>query len=311
MKKLIILVVALVALLAIWYWMSGSDEMTGGGKAPEFATEADTLSVTKLVVKRWGQPDIVMNQGSGGIWMLTEPLAQRANQNMAIQLVRGLSMMALKDRVSSRPEMQSNFQVDELQASRLQAFHGETMVADMYVGKLATDMIHVYARRAGSDDVYMATGGSAMAAFRTRQLNDFRDHSILNLDLALIDSVHIVTLQHDYTIAHADTISWQARIGRKGYQPAERAVTEGVLRGLVSMRASGFADDSTTIDWSKPVARVSLWSLGRDPVEMSMQPVVGGKDYWVNVDGHAYVYKVFESTFKSLDRDPAALFVAP
>lgn len=309
MKKIVILAIALLVLLGIWYGVSKFTGPGGENERPVYATKADTLTISKVVVKRWQQPDIVMEKNADGFWMLTEPLKQRANQNLAIQLVRGMATMVFKDLVSNREAMQANFQIDELQAARLQAYDQDTLVADVYVGKTAPDMMHVYARKAGSDDIYTATGGGALSRFRTRNLDEFRDHSILDLDVALVDSTHIVAGKHDFTIARRDTTSWQMRIGDKGYKPSEKAPTEAILRSLTKLRASGFADDSTVIDWSKPAAHVNIWLLGRQPVELWMQPVGGdATDYWVKVAGDPWVYKVFESAFKAVDRDPETLY---
>lgn len=310
MKKIVILLIALVALLGAWYWLSQSDATRDRNEPVEYATQADTLLVSKLVVKRWNQPEIVMTKDADGFWNLIEPLEHRANQNLAEQLVKGLALMVLKDRVSSRMEMQANFEIDETQAAQLQAYHGPNLVADMYVGKMAPDMVHTYVRRVGSDDVYTATGGTALARFRVRSLDDFRDHTIADFGVSAIDSAHIRTVEHTYSVTRADTMSWEVRIGNAGYKPAERTVTEGVLRAVAGLRAAGFADDSTVIDWSNPAATVTVWLLGRDPVTFRVQKVEGAEDYWVKVEGHQYVYKVFASLYAALNRDPNSLYPA-
>jgi len=310
MKKIGLLTLALIVLLAAWYWLSQTGDSGDRSGRTEYATQADTLLVSKVIVKRWGQPDIVITKGADGLWNLTEPLASRANQNLAEQIVKGVALLVLDDKVSSRTEMQAKFEIDETQATQLQAFHGGTMVADVYVGKMAPDMEHVYARREGSDDIYTASGGMALSRLRARSIDDFRDHVIAHFDLSAIDSVRVRTLDHEYAIARVDTMSWQARIGKGAYKPAERPVTEGVLRAISGMRASGFASDSTVIDWSKPAATVTVWLLGRDPMTVSLQPIDGAEEYWAKVEGSEFVYKVFASMYAALNRDPQTFFPA-
>jgi len=307
MKKTLILVVVLAALVAIWLWLSKREEAREGAGRTEYATQADTLLVSKVIVSRHNQPDIVLEKDTDGFWNLTAPLRDRANPNIAKQLVRGIALMVFKDKVTAREAMQSNFEIDPLQGAHLQAFQGDQEVADLWVGKMTPDRIHVYARRNGSDDVFTATGGSAMAAFRTRPLDDFRDRQIFSLDLPSVDSLSVTEPGRSYTVARVDTMTFRVRSGKGPYKPADRAVTESVLRGFVNLSASGFAADTATIDWTTPALSFTAWLLGKEPVHAEMQPVPEETSYYIKVDGKPHVYKVYESAYKTLSRDPKAL----
>lgn len=306
-KTAIVLVAALVVLLGFWWWLSEREQSRQLGGTAKLATQVDTNTVDRFILMRHNQPKIVIVRDADGFWHITEPLQDKANVNFVRQLVQGFAQMKLHDVVSRRSAQWDVFEVNDLQAAHIQAFTGDQMTADLYLGKTAPDGVHLYVRKPDSDEIYTATGGGALAAFRTRSLSDLRDRSILDLDVTQIDSLEINDAGSVYTIARTDTMAWSIRLGSGSYKPADRAVTESVIQAYAKMRATGFADDTTVINWDKPIMMARSWELGGAAKKLEFQAGADGKTYWVRREGSPHVYKVFESAYKALKRDPKTL----
>jgi hypothetical protein len=310
-NRILLLAGLLLVLLLVWWWLGSQEASRQRGGVPERATQADTLTLNRIVLSRHNQPDIVFEKDAGGLWQMTEPLPDRANPNLTKQLEMGLATMELLHEVSSRQSQHATFQVDEVQAARLQGYADDMLQGDIYIGKLAPDLQHVYVRPAGGASVFTATGGSALARLSVRRLDEFRDRRILNTDISVWDSVEVIGQDLTYRLARVDTLNWRIRIGRGEYRDANRVQVEPLLRALGQLNATGFADDSTVIDWDRPDLTIHAWRLGGGKDVIDFCPVEGENNYWLRVAGRPYVFKVFESAFKTYQRDPETLVASP
>jgi hypothetical protein len=306
-KNALILVAVLAILLLVWWWLGQRESARQRGDVPELATNVDTLTVNRMVLTRFGQPELVFEKDFDGFWNMVEPVQDRANPNLARQMEMGLAIMRFTDRVSDREAQHATFEIDDTQAARLQAFAGDEKQADLYIGKLAPDRLHVYIRPAGGNAVYTATGGGAITALRRRATDDFRDHTVFDFNPADYDSISVTGTDMFYAIARADTVSWNVRIGSGEYQDADKPVTETLLRALGKLKATGFAADSTELNWDRPALVVQTWRIGGGTDYIEFQPVEEETNYWVRVQGRPHVYKVFESAYKTFHRDPTTV----
>lgn len=308
MKKTIpYLLVLLIALVALWWWLGKKEDMRQRGEAPEVAGFADSLTVSRFVLSRHNQPDIVIEKNADGFWMLTAPVADRANLNLVRQMIDGVSTMKLLVRVSGRSSQFSSFEIDDVQGARLQSYAGADLASDLYIGKLSPDRQHVYVRQAGQDDVYTATGGGAIAALRTRAADDFRDRQIYNFDIADVDSLDVEGDGVQYRFARVDTVSWRVSVGGGPYQAANQSTAQTTIRAMGALRASGFFDDSTAIDWSQPILVVRAWRLDGRLEKLEFLKIGEENNYWVRAEGNPNVYKVFQSAFQTFKRDPTTV----
>jgi hypothetical protein len=310
MKKFALLLALLAALLLAWWFLGRRESARQEADVPKVATQIDTNTVNRLVLSRYNEEQLVFEKDAGGFWTMVAPVADKANQNTVKQIERGLALMKYVDKISERESQQVSFQIDDIQASRLQAYADSQLQADVYLGKLTPDRQHVYARAFGSNTVYSATGGGGLAALRTRDRDSFREHAILDKDAAAFDSLDIHTSVYSYRIARVDSASWNIRIGTSAYRPASAAMVDGLVRALGRMRASGFRPDSAVVDWSKPDVVITSWLLGEPEVKLEMR-TSAGTDYWVRVTGRAYDFAVFESVYKTFTKDPKELLQEP
>jgi hypothetical protein len=306
-KNALILIAVLAALLLVWWWLGQRESARQRGDVPEVATNIDTLTVDRFVLTRYGQPTLVFEKDIDGFWNMVEPVQDRANPSLTRQLERGLALMTFTDKISSRKAQYAAFEIDDTQATRLQAYAGDDLQADIYIGKLAPDRAHVYVRPAGENSVYTATGGGAFNAMRRRATDDFRDRTVFNFDPSAYDSITVTGADFFYGIARADSASWNVRIGSGAYQDADSPVTESLLHALGQLKATGFLPDSVEVNWDRSALAIHAWRLGGGTDDLEFQPVEGETNYWVRVEGRPHVYKVFESAFKTFHRDPTTV----
>ena len=310
MKKLVSLVTLLGILILVWYFLGRQEEARQQGDVPDQATEVDTLTVNRLVLIRYNQPDIVFTKDENGFWNLVQPVADRANPNMVRQIERGLALMKYVNKISDRQSQHASFQIDDIQAARVQAYADDLLQADMYIGNVTPDRQHVYVRPVGSSTVYSATGGGALAALRTRTIDTFRNREIMQSDASLFDSLDVRSADAVYRLIRTDSASWQVSINDGAYQEAKSAVADGVIRAFGQMRASGFLPDTVSLDWSQPALSIHGWMLGSEEEQCDMIKVSDEENYWVRVRERPHVYKVFQSVYKTFIRDPKENLVA-
>lgn len=311
MKKSIpYLLVLLIALVALWWWLGKREAARQQGAVPEAAGFADSLTVSRFVLSRHNQPDLEFEKDADGVWMMTKPLRDRANINLVRQMIQGVSTMKLLVRVSGRSSQFSSFSIDDVQGARLQSYAGDQLASDLYIGKLSPDAEHVYVRQAGSDDVYTATGGGGVAALRTRATNDYRDRQIYSFEVADIDSLDVEGDGIQYRYAREDTVTWRVSIKGGPYQKADQPTALSTVLALGALRASGFYEDSTALDWSRPLLAVRVWKLGGATERLEFLKIGEENNYWARAEGNPHVYKVFQSAFQTFRRDPKTL-VAP
>jgi len=308
MKKTIpYLVVLLIALVALWWWLGKREEVRQRGAVPEAAGFADSLTVSRFVLGRHNQPDIVIEKDPDGVWVLTEPVKDRANLNLVRQLIQGVSTMKLLVRVSSRSSQFASFEIDQVQGARLKSYAGDQLASDLYIGKLSPDAQHVYIRQEGREEAYTATGGGAMSALRTRAANDFRDRQIYSFELADVDSLDVEGDGIQYRYARADTASWRVSVRGGPYKNADQPTAQSTIRAMGALRASGFYDDTTSIDWSRPLLVVRAWKLGGRVDKLEFVKIGEENNHWVRAEGNPHIYKVFQSAFQTFKRDPKTL----
>jgi hypothetical protein len=146
-----------------------------------------------------------------------------------------------------------------------------------------------------------------MSALRTRAANDFRDRQIYNFQVAEVDSLDVEGDGIRYRYARADTASWRVRVAGGPYKNADQPTAQSTIRAMGALRASGFYDDTTSIDWSRPLLVVRAWRLGGQVEKLEFLNIGEENNYWVRAEGNPHIYKVFQSAFQTFRRDPKTL----
>lgn len=306
-KSVLILVALLAGLLGLWYWLGERESDLQHGRIPEQVIQVDSNTVDRMSLERPNMPTLVFEKDFGGFWNMVEPIKDRASENMVTQMEVALVKIKLQDMVTSRESQHAIFQVNDIQATRLKAWDGDELVADIFIGKLADDRQHVYIREVGSNSVYTATGGGPLAALARRTTDTFRSRSIFDNDISLYDSMTVTGSFKPYTIIRSDTASWSVRVENGQIKDADPASTSAIMQALGHIRASGFENDSLQLDWATAPLSIATWQLDGTADRFQLMKVDGENNYWLRVDGRPHVYKVYESIFKTFDRDPDLL----
>lgn len=306
-KSVLALVALLAGLLALWYWLGERESSLQHGRTPDQVIQVDSNTVDRMSLARPNMPLLVFEKDFGGFWNMVEPIKDRASENMVNQMERALVKIRLDDMVTSRSSQHALFEITENQATRLKAWDGDELKADILIGKLAENRQHVYVREAGSNSVYTATGGGPLAALARRTTDTFRSRTIFDNEKALYDSVYVTGSIKPYSIVRRDTTSWSVRVGKGSAKEADPAPTEALLQALGHIRASGFADDSLQLDWAGNGLTIKTWQLDGTEDLIEIMKGAGENNYWLRVEGRLHVYKVYESVYKTFDRDPELL----
>ncbi len=112
-----------------------------------------------------------------------------ADQSQAQALTRELAAVKAGDFVTDRTERHAELEVDQAKAVPVRARTSSGVVRDLLVGK-PSKRGGVYARSAGSNEVFVITGSLGSQAHRA--LKDWRDRHVTTAPLALVTAVQVV-----------------------------------------------------------------------------------------------------------------------
>lgn len=233
MKRSTGVVLATIAALAAATWLvfqrPGERSLESGEGAA--LVSYDSAAADGLVIT--GSQGTVRFERQAGRWMMTEPMAYRADETAvgaAIGKGRSLTPTTL---VSSNPAKQSLFQVDSTGTLVTVLGQGREL-ARFRVGKPAESYRETYLRLEGSDDVYLVR--DLLAAVFSRSVKDWRDRTVFRTDPNLIRSVTYRFGDTTFALLLQDSV-WTAG-GRTASQPAVRPL----LNALANLQADAFID---------------------------------------------------------------------
>jgi hypothetical protein len=206
-------------------------------------------------------------------WVLTRPLAARADPRKVGELLADLNGLHVTDFVSESPRDIPTYQLDEPERE-MTVWTGESGKT-LQIGRASTnDPSKVYAKLKSTDSIY--TVPSATVQKFAIQANDLRDAQILGFPDDDVHGIEVLRGADKISLVHTDAI-W--RITTPVTVAADEVAVQQLLRRLGGLKARQFtADVATDLDKYGLAAPMATVSLRGEGTNLLAQLLIGALD---------------------------------
>jgi len=293
MKRSLILLVVLVALIGI-YWAVQSSRPVAQVDRPFVVL--DTAKVITLRVE--SATDTVELARRGAQWFVVTPLEFPAAARNVEQALGRLAEMKKLTMITNRAERFAEFQVDDVAGVKVEAGDGTTTTVFL-LGKMGPTGGTCYARMEGSNEVWEISGNQT-PSFK-RAVKDWRDKTISEYDRENFAKFTVELPGQSFTLTREDTV-WKAKSGAEEFEADKNQVSR--LTGLLS-RMSGvdFADTLSADVFTAPACRLIAEFVGGETLDLRLIPRSDDDNqYFVSKTGALADYVIYKSTAEVLTR---------
>lgn len=263
------------------------------------------VEVTTLEVTKGGATTTIKNEG--GIYKVTAPVNYPADASTSKTAFEALGRMDITDLVTSQPDKQAEFEVDDKSGVHVVAKHDGKVLADFIIGKAmgAGTMI----RLAGSNDVWRASGITKFAF--DKGTTDWRDKGIVTftaadaekLDVTDKDGAKISLKKAGTKVGNDD--KWDVVSSTVKIDKLDYAVPNGIVSALASWKANDFADGATPAQAGLDAPRLKV-TVGLKGGQ-SVTALIGGKkgdDTYVKKADAPQTFLVKQFNLNRVDKRP-------
>jgi hypothetical protein len=183
-KKLFILAGILVVLVALALTYNHHRQTA---KPESYFKEFKPEAITKVEMIKKGQT--VALEKSGAAWQVKAEKTWPANKMLVDELLNSLKDLTIGSIVSTNPQRQAEFQVDNDNGISLKVFKGSEQVLDIIVGKVSSDYLHGFLKFPGKNEVYQGIGAGRWIV--ERDAKAWRDRTIVSVNEKEVDQITI------------------------------------------------------------------------------------------------------------------------
>ncbi len=294
-KQLYYLSGAAAALLVVFIMLQYS---TTPRAKVTYLAEIDTTAITRVKIDHPGGSVTLALEGES--WTVTDPYEYRANLRFVEMIVEKLAGMRIESEITDNPDRQADFGVDST-GTMVAVFEGDAST-EIIFGKLAPGAQRTYARRAGSDTVFLIRGNYSSSFNRDPQT--WRDMSIADFESDRVNKM----VTNDFTLDRED-IGWMVRLpSGKGF-PAEMRTADRIVSVLAHLRASSFPEEEeyAGVDWSKPDEVVTAVFANSEITIRFYKNENDENKYFVKYADNPMVFDVYRGMLKQIVVDPEVL----
>jgi hypothetical protein len=262
----------------------------------------DTLEVTK------GNKDFTVLKKEGDTYKIVKPLAYPADKDAAKLAFEALTKIDFGNIVSDQKSRQSEFELGE-DGLRVKVKKGETVLADMRVGKTTNQMTMV--RLEGKDEVWSAAGffkyqfDKDTAGWRDKSITTFDEKEAEKLQITAKGGSKIV-LSRPAPRDAGPAPEWQVVESSVKVEPFDKTVASGVASQLATWKANDFADsaksEETGLDAPELTITVSLKGGKQQTVLVGKKK--GDEDFYVKSADSPQVFLVKKYNLDRINKRP-------
>lgn len=245
MKRSSTILIGILVLLAIatYFVFQREGETSLTSSAGEPLVKFDSAAVDKMEIR--SQDAAIVLEKQGGKWMLTAPIRYAADEAAATAAVGKGRDMKITSLVSTNPAKQNIYSVDST-GTLIKFFANNNELAAFRLGKPSSSYTETYAKREGSNDVYL-TEGVTSATF-VKQANDWRSKTIFKTDQSTLSAVKIQFAgakpgaDTTFTLTKKDSVNWVI-----GSDSTNNSNVTSFLSSLADFQTDEFVDSTITV----------------------------------------------------------------
>jgi hypothetical protein len=201
---------------------------------------ADTATKADGIEVHGGRKTVTLHR-RGETWLVVNEGNQPADPKIPQQLLDGAGKLSTRTLISVSRETHPGFQVDST-GFTVRITQGAKSLAEFVVGKPGPDYMSTYVRPTGGDKVYLIP--AYLRSVVDRGDETWRNRIVLEVPQDKIVSYTTRNSRETVTVEKGKDGEWN--ITAPVPDKARPDIIEGVLRGLASIRAAGFADSTVT-----------------------------------------------------------------
>jgi len=268
-KSLFILIGVLIVVVIAFFAIKWAQER------PKVSKPFAHLEPYKLEITLGDTTFVVEKKESG--WEIIAPISYPADSLRINRVLSGIKDLELGDVASSRKEMATEFEVDNLLGINIKAI-GKSGSASFILGKASKDFTYSYIRFPDKDDAFRSKGLTKYMF--PEKLDDWRDKQILSFDGNNVSEIDIVYTKEKVELVRKDTV-WMMN-GKE----VEESKVSPILTALSNLKADGFAEETEF----KPDFQVKVKFAGGDEEVLFISEEKDDEKYHAKREGQETVF---------------------
>ena len=247
MRRLLIPVILLVAIIAVWLIQSNLEEKRITGKTVENFLSLSAADINKITVIT--SRDSLNLQKNGESRFLQGTMPRRADTLAINNILAQASGIKVGNVVSQNPQRQAEFMVGDNNGILVHFYRDDELLNSLIIGKMSNDYAHTYVRKPGSNDVYIADGGLTYTF--NRQPTQWLDKTIFSFVPGTIESIEFVYQDKACRLSRGDSYWYISKRPYSDSLMADSLKTRAFVGQINRIVAADFtnATDSGMIDF--------------------------------------------------------------
>jgi hypothetical protein len=305
MKKTVSILLGILLLFVIVYFvLIHKEKQTFAPVKLESFLTLDSARVDKIQFSKFDTRMVFQKIGEN--WFMTEPDSFRADEDAIGQLLNSANHLEVGEIISSNPEKQSFFQVDNFTGTTISFFTQAGLQASLVVGKTSKDLLHTYMRKASSDEVYLGSG--LFSSIAQRNVEEWKDRSIFAFDPQQIQELEFSSTNVKFKLTRSDSL-WSLSLSPyREIIKASHVPVNDYLLTLLNIKGDEMAKKAeiTQLDFGKPELELTITLLDSRIVKLFVVQLYPEADrYYAKTDQATNVFVLYEYTFKRLNKKPS------
>lgn len=281
MKKSTILLIIIFVILAItvYLYIIPEPEKITSYDIKDLGLKIDSAYIAKIEIKR-DQKSIIL-ENKNGEWFITSPINYPADEIAVNTILSSASKLKILSLISTNPAKQSVFQVDSATGTILNFHDKRGKNISFIIGKMGPTYMDAYIKPIDLDEVYLSEGIQPWIV--SKELNDWRDKNILNLEKDSIKEITFEFAKDIYTIRKLDE-KWYI-----DNDTIEKGKLETLLNQISNLRTENFVDSAIVL--TQP--QLNLYIKEKNFVSVSLIPSVpDSSKYYVKSSTSQQLFQV-------------------
>lgn len=271
---------ALLALLLLW---AVASLLRGGpdtGSADFAFPDVEPSAVSHIRIQD-AATTVDLEMSTGG-WLVN---GYRAADPLVTGFLAALNNDSITSELASVSEAsQSRMGVDAISGKTVTLFRGSEEAGSFVAGKRGPSFGTLYARMPDDSETYLVHAN--LLTHIQRSVDDWREHQLAAANPDSIGEIEISRSSGLLTLTRGDS-TWTLGDG----SPADSAAVARLIERYRSIRATGFAAESDTVDLDRPDMTIALRDRGGSPMlSLVFDSVASG--YWVRPSNDSTVFRI-------------------
>ena len=302
-KRLVLVLLMLAGFTVIFRVVAGKSpkKLAFSHVTPQSTTKIEINSV---------QAQVVLEK-KNNIWMITSPIAFRANPDYISELLNGIKKISLKTVISTNPGKFEKFQVSDSSAAVVTVHTaGDKPPVSVMVGKQSTqNYSNLYVRLKGKPEVY-DTEGPRLSFLKTSP-EEWRDKTIISEKKAEVTEIDIISRKETVKLFRKGK-EWLLDDPEKG-SPANEPEINTILDTLEKLTATDIitpeqqAQQKLKTGLDKPEFELLVKTTGSYQVRLTFGSVKANGKYYVKREGDDNLFQAYEYQVNNLRKEYSRL----